>query len=115
MGAAADADDGEAGEVVGGREQVEIGVYFVASPYSCSSATVAASHQVSEFAFDFGSGGPVVRTPVRVALTRPGGMTLAEVRCAASISSRKPDRSPPVSRSITTPNAPKLDDCRHCS
>jgi hypothetical protein len=66
FGGAADAEDGEAGEVVGGGEQVEVGVDFCASSDSCSSAAVAASHQVSEFAFDLGAGLTVVVSPLGI-------------------------------------------------
>jgi hypothetical protein len=48
---------------VGGDEQAEVGSDFVVSSHPGSSAAVAASHQVSEFAFDLGPGLSVVVTP----------------------------------------------------
>ena len=65
-GAASDTEDGEAGEVVGGGEQVEVGVYLSASSYPCSPAAVAASHQMSQPTFDLGSGLAVIIQPGRV-------------------------------------------------
>ena len=49
-----------------GGEQAEVGSDFVLSSHPCSSAAVAASHQVSEFAFDLGPGLSIVVTPFRV-------------------------------------------------
>ena len=59
----AQAEDGEACEVGGGGEEVEVGVDSGSASGAGSSAAVAAAHHVAEFAFDFGSGGPVVVSP----------------------------------------------------
>ena len=63
---AAAGSDGEAGKVVGGGEQVEVGVDLSASSHPGSSAAVAPSHEVTELAFHLGPGGAVVVTPLRV-------------------------------------------------
>jgi len=66
VGAASKAEDGKASEVVGSGEQVEVCGDLGSSSHSCSSPAVASSHQVSELAFDLGSGGPVVGDPLGV-------------------------------------------------
>ena len=66
LGATSKAEGCQAGQVVGGGEQVEVGGDFGPSSHSCSSPAVASSHQVSELAFDLGSGGPVVGDPLGV-------------------------------------------------
>jgi hypothetical protein len=65
-------EHGQAGEVGGGGEQVEVGVDFDPAAYSCSASAVAAAHEVAEFAFDFGPGGSVVALPAWIGLTGPG-------------------------------------------
>src|SRR5215216_910651 len=71
-GGGVQAEHGEAGEVVCGGEEVEIGVDLASAADSRSSCAVLASHQVAELAFDFGAGGPVVGGPVRVVLLGAG-------------------------------------------
>ena len=65
-------EDGESGQVGGCGEEVEVGVDFGGAAHSCSSAAVAAAHQVSEFAFHFWAGGPVVAPPDRFLLAGHG-------------------------------------------
>ncbi len=68
------AEDGEAGEVGGGGEEVEVGVDFGSSSDAGLSSSVSSSHEMREFAFDFGSVGAVVGLPVGISLshTRAG-------------------------------------------
>ena len=66
------AEHGQAGEVVCGGEEVEVGVDLGRAAHPGSSSAVAASHQVAELAFDLGAGGPVVGDPVRVLLAGAG-------------------------------------------
>lgn len=66
-GAAADTEDGEAGQVGRCGEQVEVRVKFGSSSDSCSSAAVAASHQLSQSAFHLWASASVVVTPIGVA------------------------------------------------
>ena len=54
------AEGGEAGEVGGGDEQVEVGAHLRRAAHSGASCAVAATHEVTEFAFDFRSRRPVV-------------------------------------------------------
>ena len=63
------AEHGEAGEVGGGGEEVEVGVDFGSAANPCSASAVAAAHEVAEFAFDLGSGGAVVGAPGGVGLS----------------------------------------------
>ena len=63
-----ESEHGETRQVVGGGEEVEVGVDFGLASDSGSPAAVAASHQVGDLAFDFGSGGPVVGSPVGIVL-----------------------------------------------
>ena len=71
-GGGAQAEDGEACEVGGGGEEVEVGVDFRGSSDAGLSSAVAAAHHVAEFAFDFGAGGPVVVLPWLVLLAFAG-------------------------------------------
>ena len=68
----AQAEHGEAGQVDGGGEEVEVGVDFGSAADTGSASAVAATHQVAELAFDLGSGGPVVGLPVGIALAGAG-------------------------------------------
>src|ERR1700738_1468314 len=68
----AQSEHGEACEVVGCGEEVEVGVDLACAAYSGSSPAVFASHHVAELAFDFGSGGPVVVGPGGVLLVIAG-------------------------------------------
>ena len=63
---------GEAGQVGGRGEQVEIGVYFRPTTYTGSPPAVTAAHEVAKFAFDLWAGGPVISSPSRVFFTVPG-------------------------------------------
>ena len=63
---------GEAGQVGGRGEQVEIGVYFRPTTYTSAPPAVTAAHEVAKFAFDLWAGGPVISSPSRVFLTVPG-------------------------------------------
>ena len=58
-----EAEHGEPGQVVGGGEEVEVGVDFGSAPDPGSPPAVAAAHQMAEFAFDFGSSSAVVGDP----------------------------------------------------
>ncbi len=49
-----DAEDSEPGEVDRGGEELEVGVDFDASADAGASSAVSSSHQMPEFAFDFG-------------------------------------------------------------
>src|SRR6266508_5210006 len=68
----AEPEGGEASEVLGGGEKVEIGVDFAGATDACSSPAVLASHHVTELALDLGAGGPVVRRPLGVLLLGAG-------------------------------------------
>ena len=68
----AQSEDGEAGQVGGGGEEVEVGVDFGSAADTGSASAVAATHQVAELAFDLGSGGPVVGLPVGVGVDGRG-------------------------------------------
>src|SRR6266699_4500361 len=67
-----ESEPGQAGEVVRGGEEVEVGVDFGGAAYTGSASTVAVSHQVGELPFDLGAGGPVVGDPPRVLLPGAG-------------------------------------------
>src|SRR5450631_113158 len=71
-GRAGHGEYGQACEVDSGGEQGEVGGDLGLSSDAGAAPAVAAAHQVPDLAFHFGSGGPVVRDPVRVALTCPG-------------------------------------------
>src|SRR5665811_2614231 len=45
---------------------------FGSAPHPGTAAAVAAAHQMSDLAFDFGSGGPVVGSPFGVVLETTG-------------------------------------------
>ena len=64
-------ENGEAGEVGGCGEQVEVGVDFEGAAYSCSSSAVAAAHQMGKLSFDLWACGPVVGPPGGVLLAGP--------------------------------------------
>ena len=57
------AERGEALEVVGGCKQREVVADAENTSHARPSPTVSAKHQVSELAFDLGSGRSVVRLP----------------------------------------------------
>ena len=63
------AEDGEACEVGGCCEVVEVGIDLGGAAHSGAPSAVAAAHQMAEFAFDFGAGGAVVVAPGRVLLS----------------------------------------------
>lgn len=67
-GGGADPEHGEASEVLGGGEKVEVGVDLASAAHTSSSSAVLAAHHVAEFAFDLGAGRPVVVDPVGVLL-----------------------------------------------
>ena len=67
-GCGVDAEHGEACEVGGCCEEVEVGVDLGGAAHSGSASAVAVAHHVAEFAFDFGSRGAVVVAPGRVLL-----------------------------------------------
>ena len=71
-GRGAQPEHGEARQVGGGSEEVEVGVDLWSSTDACSSSAVAAAHEVAELAFDFGPVGAVVGLPGRVGLTLTG-------------------------------------------
>lgn len=58
----------EAGQVVGGGEQVEVGGYACDSSHASSPAAVSSPHEVPELAFDLGSGRSVVGGAVGLGL-----------------------------------------------
>src|SRR5215211_1437010 len=64
----AQAEHGEAGEVLCRGEEAEVGVHFASASHAGPSSPVFASHQVAELAFDLGAGGPVIGDPVGVLL-----------------------------------------------
>ena len=72
VGCGREAEGGEAREVGGGGEEVEVGVDFGSSADAGSASAVAAAHEVGEFAFDLGSVGSVVGLPVGVGLSLRG-------------------------------------------
>ena len=59
-------------QVVGGGEEVGVGVHFGAASDPGSAAAVAAEHEMAEFPFDFRSRRPVVALPVEVGLLLAG-------------------------------------------
>jgi hypothetical protein len=67
-----ESEDGEAGDVGCGGEEVEVGVDLASAAESGSSSAVLASHQMAELALDFGAGGPVVVGPVESLLLTAG-------------------------------------------
>lgn len=68
----ANPEHGEAPEVLGGGQEVEVGVHFAPAADACSSPAVAAPHHVAELGLDLGAGGPVVGCPLRVLLLGAG-------------------------------------------
>src|SRR3979490_2219313 len=70
--ARAETEHGETGQVLGGGEQVEVGVDFSFAADARSSSAVLASHHVAELAFDFGPGAPIVGGPFGVLLLLAG-------------------------------------------
>ena len=65
-------EGGESGEVGGGGQEGEVCADAFAAVHAGAAAAVAAAHEVGEFAFDFGAGGPVVGLPDGVALADAG-------------------------------------------
>src|SRR3990172_936710 len=59
-------------QVGGGGEEVEVGVDFGFASDPGPAPSVFAAHEVPEFAFDLGSGGPVVGDPFGVGLLVAG-------------------------------------------
>src|SRR5436190_23926254 len=86
-GGGAKSEHGEAGEVGGGGEEVEVGVDFRLPADTGSAAAVTPAHEVAELAFNLGSVGPVVGLPVRIGLALTGacegGFELADADGAA--------------------------------
>lgn len=82
-----EAEGGESGEVDGGGEEGEVGGDAVPAAYAGASAAVAAAHEVGDFAFDFGSGGPVVGLPGGILLAGGGevGFVVADGDAAAGL------------------------------
>src|SRR5207237_8164181 len=72
VGGRAHAEGGEAGDVVGGSEESEVGVDLGFASHPGAAAAVFAAHQVGEFAFDLGAVGPVVGSPGRIGLALSG-------------------------------------------
>src|SRR5665811_1127777 len=66
VGCRDESEGGEACQVGGGGEKVEVGVDFGSSPDPGFTAPVGAAHHMAEFAFDFGSGGPIVGDPAGI-------------------------------------------------
>lgn len=62
----------ETRQVVCSGEEVEVGVDFGLAPHPGSAPAVAATHQMTDFAFDFGTGRPVVGSPVGIVLLLSG-------------------------------------------
>lgn len=50
----AQSEGGQAGQVVSGGEEAEVGVDFPGAAYSGAAPAVFAAHEMSEFAFDLG-------------------------------------------------------------
>ena len=71
VGGMSQSEYSETRQIVGGGEEVEVGVDFGLASYPGSPPAVAAAHQVADFAFDFGSGGPVVGFPAGILLLTP--------------------------------------------
>lgn len=86
------AEHGEAGEVVSGGEEVEVGVDLAFAADACSSPAVSASHEVPELAFDLGSGGAVVVDPVGVRMKPKIGLLTGspERRCPQALVENRP-------------------------
>ena len=68
----AQAEHGEARQVGGSGEEVEVGVDFGSAADSGAASAVSSTHQVTELAFDFGTGCSVVGLPGGVGLTGAG-------------------------------------------
>jgi len=68
-----EAEGGQAGEVDGGGEEVEVGADTQLSAHAGASSAVAAAHQVGDLALDFRAGGAVVGFPRWVGLFVAGG------------------------------------------
>jgi len=65
-------EHGETRQVVCSGEEVEVGVDFGSAPHAGFPSAVATTHQVGDFAFDFGTGGPVVGSPFGILLETTG-------------------------------------------
>jgi hypothetical protein len=63
---------GKTRQVVCSGEEVEVGVDFGSAPDSGMAPAMPAAHQVTDFAFDFGTGGPIVGSPGGVLLLTTG-------------------------------------------
>ena len=71
-GCGVESEDTETREVGCGGEKVEIGVDFGSAPDPGTAAAMSSAHEMTDFAFDFGSGRPVVGSPVGVVLEPSG-------------------------------------------
>ncbi len=71
-GTGGDAEDAEASQIDRGGQEGEIGGDLGGAADPGSSAAVSAAHQVRDLAFHLGSGGAVVREPLRCGLALPG-------------------------------------------
>ena len=67
-----ESEDAETRQVGCGGEEVEVGVDFGSATDPGTAAAVSSAHEMSELAFDFGAGRPVVGFPVGIALEESG-------------------------------------------
>ena len=72
FGCGPESEHGEASEVVGCGEEVEVGVDLGLPDHAGSASAVFSVHQMPEFAFHFWPGAAVVLTPRRVLLRGAG-------------------------------------------
>ena len=63
---------GKTRQVVCSGKEVEVGVYFGSAPNAGSPSAVVVAHQVTDFAFDLGTGRPVVGSPCGILLKAAG-------------------------------------------
>lgn len=79
----AQAENGQARQVGGSDEEVEVGGDLWCAAHAGSSASVTATHQVAEFAFDLRSGRPIIGRSVGIASAGAGSsqvdLVVAEV------------------------------------
>ena len=121
VGGVGEAEAGESGEVGGGGEEGEVGGDAEPATRAGAAAAVAAAHQVGEFAFDFGSDGPVVGFPrgsrwrarAAVSLAVPlGGRNGAE-RAGLPLPGSASCRRAGPTRKRKQPEAPARRACGH--
>ena len=67
-GCPVDSENGEARQILGGSEEVEIGPDFGLASNPCPPPAVAAPHQVTDLAFNLGAVGSVAIEPPRILL-----------------------------------------------